>query len=125
MFTPANLQTERVSAGQYRLTAPLVYQDSLNGGGIRVSVPEGFVTDYASIPRPLWWLYPPDGSYALPAVVHDYLYRNCRCSRFLADAIFRDAMRSVGVPVLRRIAIYYAVRFFGWLFRTRSGRGAR
>jgi len=39
-----------------------------------ITIPKGFVTDYASVPRYLWWLYPPVGGYDDAAVVHDYLY---------------------------------------------------
>src|SRR5262245_55189884 len=39
-----------------------------------VTVPVGFVTDFASIPRIFWSALPPDGRYTYPAIVHDYLY---------------------------------------------------
>ena len=119
-FSGCPLTLERLGPGQYRLARPLVYRERINGGGIEVTVPAGFETDFASIPRLLWGLYPPDGSYALPAVAHDYLYRRCGCSRFLADAMFRDMMRAERVPLVRRMLIYYAVRCFGWLFRRRD-----
>jgi hypothetical protein len=37
-----------------------------------VIVPKGFVTDFASIPRPFWSIVPTWGKYGPPAVVHDY-----------------------------------------------------
>jgi hypothetical protein len=39
-----------------------------------VTVPVGFVTDFASIPRVFWSLLRPDGVYTYPAIVHDFLY---------------------------------------------------
>jgi hypothetical protein len=39
-----------------------------------VTVPAGFVTDFASIPRPFWSILPTWGKYGPPAVVHDFLY---------------------------------------------------
>ena len=77
-------------------------------------VPEnGFVSDLASVPRILWSLLPPSGKYAPAAVIHDYLYRLPGCSRFLADAIFREVMAQLGVSFWKRCVMYYAVRFFG------------
>ena len=41
----------------------------------RIVVPKGFVTDFASIPQPLWALgLSPHGQYSRAAIVHDYLY---------------------------------------------------
>ena len=102
---------------QYRLLKPLIYEYRFNGGGLSIVVPEGFVTDFASIPRIFWAILPHDGAYAPAAVVHDYLYslRFKGCSRFLADSIFRDAMARLNVPIWRRVPMYYAVRAFGWL----------
>ena len=37
-----------------------------------IDLPTGFVTDFASVPRPLWWLYPKWGKYGNAAVIHDY-----------------------------------------------------
>jgi hypothetical protein len=36
--------------------------------------PAGFVTDLASIPRPIWSFFPPDGPWVKGAIVHDFLY---------------------------------------------------
>lgn len=38
----------------------------------------GFLTDLASVPKLLWWLYPPFGRYTKAAVVHDMLTRVSR-----------------------------------------------
>lgn len=102
----------------YELVEPLTYRLPVNGnpdGGISVTVPVGYQTNFASTPRWLWPLFPPTGWYSRAAIVHDYLYSNSAgCSRFLADAIFRDLMRELGTPWYKRIPMYYAVRFFGW-----------
>lgn len=101
---------------EYRLTEPLTFGGlggfSENGGryGLRVHVPVGFQTDFASVPRFLWWLFPPQGRGSRAAVVHDYLCVSQACSRFMADAIFREGMRELGVPWWRRVSMYYAVR---------------
>jgi len=109
------------------LTRRLVYQYGTDRRHIiwggRVDVPGGFDTDFASTPRFLHAIFPPRGRWNKAAIVHDYLYRETNCSRFLADAIFRDAMRDLGVPVWRRVAMYYGVRFFGWLCRPKRPSG--
>ncbi len=91
--------------------------------GFTYTVPKGFVTDYASIPQIFWNIpgFDPEGPAAIPAVLHDYLY-SLRGSdpyfqpRAACDAIFLEAMESVGVPWLTRHLIYRAVRIFGGLY---------
>lgn len=102
----------------WRLRSPLVYRFAQFAGEPlgTFTVPEFFETDLASIP----WLFrlvcPKRGAWDRPAVLHDFLYRSKVVSRFFADAIFRDAMMQCGVPVWRRVVMYYAVRGFGWLY---------
>ncbi len=87
----------------------------LDGGGFEVCVPSGTFTDFASVPKFLWWIFPPMGKWNRAALVHDYLCHLDGCSRFLADAIFREAMAVLGVPVWRRVSMYYAVRMYAVL----------
>jgi hypothetical protein len=99
----------------WRLAAPLLYWTTQ---GDHVHVPAGFVTDFASIPRGLWNLFPPAGPYAPAAVIHDFLYRggalhNRRPSRRETDAVFYDAMRELGISSTKRFVIWLAVRVFG------------
>ena len=54
-----------------------------------------------------------NGSYLLPAVVHDYLYWKQTCTRDQSDQILRLGMIENQVPELQRVAIYGAVRFAG------------
>jgi hypothetical protein len=121
----------------YRLTEPLVFCSHLDGDGddgIRLKVPTGFLTDLASVhwilwwlfPRLLRWLFPPEGLWRAAVILHDYLYGLARCSRFLADALFREALAQVEVfseehksrwdrfeEYVKRVLLFYLVRFFG------------
>lgn len=98
-----------------RLEEDLVYEATVGDGELVIAVPKGFVTDYASTPRILWPVFPPREEYGRAAIMHDYLYSTRgQCSRFLADALFRDAMVSEGVPEWKAMLMYYAVRAFGW-----------
>jgi hypothetical protein len=80
-----------------------------------ISVPTGFVTDGASIPKMFWSVLGPFGDYFEAAVIHDYLYSaaNMKFTRLEADLIFKEAMYNIGVPWFRRDTIYRAVRMFG------------
>ena len=78
-----------------------------------VDVPEGFVTDLASVPRIFWQVLRPEGRYAYAAVVHDYLYWTQTRPRHEADQILNFAMQDSRVSDAQRWAIYQAVDKFG------------
>ena len=84
-------------------------------GDDKIIVPTGFVTDLASTPRLLWWLVPPFGKYGKATVLHDYLYSQRKRSQKKCDEIFIEAMKVLGVNVVKRRAMFYAVRLFGRL----------
>jgi len=100
----------------FRLTSPFIYLSSRG----QITVPLGFTTDGASIPRVFWSLLGPFGPYFEAAVIHDFLYSpwSDGFSRAEADSIFKEAMFNLGLDWPRREAIYRAVRLFGGrLFR--------
>lgn len=78
-----------------------------------VTVPVGFVTDFASIPRAFWSLLRPDGSYAYAAVIHDYLYWTQTTSRETSDLILKLAMADFKIDGVDAGAIYKGVRLGG------------
>ena len=101
---------------RYELIEDLAVDLPVNGasGGISIRVPAGYVTDFASVPRYFWRVFPPTGRYNRAAIVHDYLYTSSTvCSRFLADSLFRELMYHLEVPMWRRVLMYYAVRLGG------------
>ena len=86
------------------------------------TVPKGFTTDFASVPRPFTWLLPRYGKWTHAAVLHDWLWEECRRQRsggtcgtplsfYDADGIFVRAMRELGVPFMRRWTMWAAVRW--------------
>jgi len=89
-------------------------------GGEEITVPLGFETDFASVPRLFWIIIPPDGIYTQAAVLHDYLYSkagkliNKNYTRRESDGIFLQAMQILGVSWWRRVTMHRAVRGFGW-----------
>lgn len=96
--------------------------------GIVVVVPEGFVSDKHSVPRPLWSLVPPD-QYARAAIYHDWAYyRNGIVkvyrdgdrpeiqshSRKECDERYREMLADRGAGWTRRNVMYAGVRLWGW-----------
>lgn len=105
------LVAEHLPSGRWRLKSPLKYQ-SLIVEWI-VSVPKGFETDFASVPRlPLAYLLAGDTAHEA-AVVHDFLYSSGICPRQEADAIFFEAIGVLDEPGWRRWAMWSAVRAGG------------
>jgi len=113
----------------WALQTPLAY---VTGAERRetITVPAGFVTDLASIPRLVWSFYPPDGPWVKAAVIHDFLYYTQgdgiwgktvgvppgrRYSRAESDAIFWEAMAELGIGLWGRFVIWSAVRLGGWI----------
>lgn len=96
----------------WRLLGHYAYRSSLG----TVTVPAGFVTDLASIPRSLWSFFSFAGPWMGPAVIHDFLYTgaNVRFTRKQADQIFKEAMYNLGLDWIRRETIYRAVRLGGF-----------
>ncbi|MFB7879068.1 MULTISPECIES: DUF1353 domain-containing protein [unclassified Nocardia] len=97
---------EELDAKFWRLTEPLTYQGAVE----TFTVPAGFRTDFASVPRPLVWLIPRYGAYTRAAILHDYLCRGAEVSRADADGIFRRCLREFRISVPRRWMMWAAVR---------------
>ena len=88
-----------------------------------ITVIAGFVTDFASIPKPARIIYESWGAYGEAAVVHDYLCVHIRgWSRAQVDRVFLEAMQASGVgPISQRVLYGAVVAFgairFGWNYR--------
>jgi hypothetical protein len=97
--------------GQWILRAPLIYQSDV--ARQTFTVPAGFQTDLASVPRiPLIYDLVGDTS-RKAAVVHDWLYGAGLVPRDVADAVLREASQVTGVPGWRRWLMYLGVRIGG------------
>jgi hypothetical protein len=102
----------------WRIERDFTYEVGALGSGRKITVPNGFLVDGASIPRPLWSLLPSWGSYSRAAVIHDYLcYRigDKRphpegLDRKMADDVFLEAMRVCGTAPPVRFVMHSAVR---------------
>ena len=114
----------------------LVYPTTVLVDGNYWRVPIGFQTDFASVPRLLLWLFPADGPWRAPAVVHDCCYSGalelCGAAedrrgsdaamqligydRAWADSLFFELMRDVNVRWYGRYPLWLAVWLFGGLY---------
>ena len=70
--------------------------DDENGVGL-ITVTAGLVTDFASVPRLFWNIFPPWGQYGNSAILHDALYQRQTYTKEKSDRIFLDAMYCQGV----------------------------
>lgn len=118
--TPLKVEIlDRTKAGRVlvRLLEPFSYDVGAEGSGETITVPAGFESDFASIPRALWRLEPPLGRSGKAAVVHDALYATRglggRYTRQRADEIFLEALTVIGVHPIKRQLMFRAVRMFG------------
>jgi hypothetical protein len=114
MFASRHFQLETTPCGRWYITLQPIHWLRL-GGCYPIVVPRGFASDGASVPRAFWRLFPPLGRYTGAAVLHDWLYRTKAVSRAVADEIFHEACRDLGVPPVQALVLFYAVRAFGWL----------
>jgi hypothetical protein len=113
------VDVEEINDRYWRLLKSIDYQ----GMKDLFQVPVGQETDFASVPRVFVWFLPRYGRYTKAAILHDYLWNvevPRGLSRLDADGIFRQAMRELEVPFLRRWIMWAAVRWAA-LFK-RDGR---
>ncbi len=112
------LRVEAVDGKRWKLLEPFEYYTNTEGvhKGEVITVPKGFCTDFASIPKLFWSLVGgPTGRYSKSAVIHDYLYYKQIFPRKKADLIFLEGMKVLGVPWWKRRLMYRAVRLFAWI----------
>ena len=108
---PDDVVVKQVDDENWELRSELHYRGKVD----RWSVPVGSGTDFASVPRVFVWFLPRYGRYTKAAILHDFLWRtraaDGQMSWVDADAVFRRAMRELGVPFLRRWIMWAAVRW--------------
>ena len=101
---------------RWKLEELFEYYTDLLGERKTFTVPAGFETDFASIPKPLLalpfirWRH----KFNKAAVIHDWLYYTKEVDRKTADRIFLEALLVLGIPRWKAYLFYAAVRLFGW-----------
>lgn len=88
-----------------------------------VTIPKGFITDGATVPRILYWLFSPTGALFVPSLVHDYCLVNhalhtvngpVGVDNDTADMIFYRMLISQGTPKVTSKVAYWGVRLGTW-----------
>lgn len=100
---------------EYRILKEFQYcVGSLNHPIAIINVPEGFITDFATIPWPLNYFFKPDGKWAKAAIIHDYLYieyyKRRDFTKVVADAIFYEAMLVLKINMFIALLFYFSTR---------------
>lgn len=93
--------------------------------GMQFTVPKGFITDLASIPRwARWYINPSDTDIQPIAILHDYLYVYCggtlpgstlnrKLTRNESDELLYAGCRALKMNVFKAHIVYYSVNLFG------------
>ena len=119
---PWPLVVEFIDGKEWRVFRDISYRTD---AGEISTVREGFVFDFASIPRLLWVRFPPAGDgknlYGLAAAWHDWLYIHRKIggraiTRKEADDLFLEIMLYLGVRPWIAHTMHRAVRAFGWTY---------
>lgn len=102
---------EQIDDKNWKVREPFSYTGDVD----TFTVYDGMATDFASVPRVFVWLLPRYGRYTKAAIVHDLLWREYATQGKIdwidADGLFRQAMRELEVPFLRRWMMWAAVRW--------------
>ncbi|MBB76651.1 MAG: hypothetical protein CMJ75_19260 [Planctomycetaceae bacterium] len=110
-----------LGADHWRVTETFRYMIGGLDSGRWVTVPAGYLTDGASVPRLLWSRLPPWGHYGQAAAVHDILCESLtivengqpvRITRREADRVLAEAMEVLGVDPATRRAISLGVAVY-------------
>lgn len=123
------LRTEWTNRGESWITlGELTYTTD---EGVVVTIPSGYKTDLASVPRFAWFWLAPQGRHQYAALLHDFLYdqhhlgitrvrriperpdMDLPLTKAWADAKFLEAMKRSQIGAVTRAVMYWAVRLFG------------
>lgn len=107
-----NIDLRVKSKDLFSTLAPIEY----DGRDEKFIIPEGFVTDLASVPRLFTVAIPRYGTYTRAAILHDMLCVRSHqglFNRHDADGIFRRVLREEGVGKVLRACLWAGVRMGG------------
>ncbi len=141
-LTPLVTQKSREKAGDFIVAQDFVVRIEHEGFRYVLTVPKGFITDFASVPR-IAQLLPGFGKAEMSAhaaVVHDFLYCSqgrvgvqwgisgtvlLELTRQACDQQLYDGLRASGYSRPVAAMFYTAVRAGGWLYWIRRRDGLR
>lgn len=109
---PDTIQLE--DGKSWKVQQPFVYIYNENGTYYEILIPQGFITDYGSIPQIFQNIIPKNDEMSGAYVVHDLIYASEMFSRSLCDDILLKAFQELGASWIKRNIVYSAVRAGGW-----------
>lgn len=116
------LRVEKLDNYDWILIDDLIYESCNPMFKGTYGVIHGFQTNFASIPRGLWNVFPKMGKWDAAAVIHDAAYRRSLYTeagervhliKKYSDRLFYDAMRESGVSLFNARLMYTMVSLFG------------
>jgi hypothetical protein len=114
-----SLYTDKAKPWRFELLKDVVVTLS---NGVRLIIPAGYKTDFASVPLLLRGIVQPGGNHNLATLIHDWLYdtqysitekKDWRKDRLFADREMLYWLKKSGVSWIKRQLMYYAVRLGG------------
>lgn len=116
-----SLKGEILDNGNLLIIEEFGYYREKNNDEI-IKVPQGFESDFASVPSIMRALVSPIGRHSKPAVLHDYLcelYHVGEVSRYFCDEVFNEAMKVKKVKTIDRFILYSGVRIYAYWLRAK------
>ena len=109
------IDIHQIDRKNWALDQKMVWQGNPKHGGDIITIPRGFITDFASIPKIFHSWMGPMGIYMRAAILHDWLLRLLRMgmSKVSArdiDGIFRKVCQDEGVNVFLARQLWVGVR---------------
>lgn len=92
------------------LVKDFLYTDN----GVQEIIPQGFVFDFASVPKLFWNIISPIELGDAGPLKHDWAYRTKKGTRAKVDRQLLLDMTADGISWWKRNAAYYLVRACGW-----------
>lgn len=105
-----SLYTDKDKPWRFELTKEIEVQ--LSNGDYHY-IPEGYITDFATVPRIFRGIIWGAGNHNLATLIHDYLYDNQLYSRKFADKEMLYWLLKCGCSKAKSYAMYYACRIGG------------
>jgi len=83
-----------------------------------INIAEGFITDFATVPKFWQGVFSPLGRYYLAAIAHDWLYVTAKMkthsmTRKQVDDLFYEIMKQLGIGWSTRYSLWFFVYVFG------------
>lgn len=85
--------------------------------GQTITIPAGFISDGASVPRFLWCILDPPicALTLIPSIIHDFLYRDQPCYKIKTDWLYFCLLRDNGYALWKCWLVFVGLVLFGWL----------